>query len=291
MIQQLKLQFEENIYRTGIYMITIKCKPQYFYIGYAAGDGKFPCQKGFYKRWSRHLRHLDTNIHANRFLQRLYNKHGLENLQFEIIEFCDPILCPDKEDYWVNGLKATLNLYKNKHTLSKKKLSLKTRRKIGRSMKGKKHTEETKKKISLSHMGKIHQPIGFSIKKGIIRKITKELLTGNKKLSEIKNELGMMEKRIYRNIELLYGKETINQIKQKFIKSKIKRSVESCKSQSKVTDDVIKNICNLYSTGNYRIIDIRTMINLNEDLIGRIIKENLDPEIRKQIRSKNTIRK
>jgi group I intron endonuclease len=62
----------------GIYMIQSISKPERVYVGSAAFD--------IIDRWKLHLRELKGSKHHSIKLQRHFNKYGLEDLAFEVIE-------------------------------------------------------------------------------------------------------------------------------------------------------------------------------------------------------------
>lgn len=90
---------KEDLYKTGIYrienLLNSRC-----YIGSAASYKGVPSQKGFYYRWGKHIRDLNRGDHRNCHLQRAWNKYGIENFEFSILEFCSPEDCIDKENEW-----------------------------------------------------------------------------------------------------------------------------------------------------------------------------------------------
>lgn len=162
---------------SGIYSIT-NIKNGKKYIGSA---------KNFKIRWNRHINHLKKNKHCNVYLQRIYNKYGLDIFKFEIIEKCeynkDIIL--EKENYYIEyfdskNSKMGYNLsdasfgdylsnHPNKEQIIKKRsktfhdkydsLSKEERSKKWGLIKekngmfGKTHTDDVKKKISNVHKG------------------------------------------------------------------------------------------------------------------------------------------
>lgn len=62
-----------------IYKITC-LKSKRYYIGSACN---------YHRRKWNHLNSLKHNKHANRFLQRVFNKYGIENLFFEVQEIVE----------------------------------------------------------------------------------------------------------------------------------------------------------------------------------------------------------
>lgn len=66
------------------------------------------------KRWERH-RHYTSASDKNKILYKAFQKYGIENFSFEIIEECPTTLLNEKEIYWIkyydtynNGYNATL---------------------------------------------------------------------------------------------------------------------------------------------------------------------------------------
>jgi len=65
----------------------------------------------FSKRKTQHISDLKNNRHVNQYLQRIYDKYGLENLEFSILEKLteeDNILI--KEQEWIDKLLPELNI-------------------------------------------------------------------------------------------------------------------------------------------------------------------------------------
>lgn len=85
-------------------------------------------------------------------LYNSFNKYGVENHKFEVIEYCEENVINERERYWqdfydvlgCNGLNCKLQCTKEK----KGRHSEQTKKKISLSNKGKKHSEEWKKQQS-----------------------------------------------------------------------------------------------------------------------------------------------
>ena len=77
--------------KTGIYKIT-NLKNNKIYIGQSVDIGK---------RISNHKYKLKKNIHQNIYLQSSFNKYGIDNFSFEIIEECNRDSLNNREMYWV----------------------------------------------------------------------------------------------------------------------------------------------------------------------------------------------
>ena len=80
--------------------------------------------KNITDRWNKHITTLKNNQHHNNYLQNAYNKYGLINFQFKILEQCEICDLIHKEDYWIKQFQES-QLYNldgvpsspyNKHT-------------------------------------------------------------------------------------------------------------------------------------------------------------------------------
>ena len=115
----------------GIYKI-INIINQKFYIGSAVN---------IEKRFYTHKRLLKTNTHFNNHLQSSYNKHGVINFIYEIIETTKKENMIEREQYWIDTLEAN-NSTKgyNKRIIASSNLGIKA-------------SDETKEKLRISHLG------------------------------------------------------------------------------------------------------------------------------------------
>jgi group I intron endonuclease len=86
--------------KSGIYQISINSKT---YIGSATN---------IYNRKHRHLHDLKNNKHCNGKLQNYFNKYGIENLLFEVIEVCDIESLLIREQYFIDSKKPFFNICK-----------------------------------------------------------------------------------------------------------------------------------------------------------------------------------
>jgi group I intron endonuclease len=90
----------------------------------------------FKKRKESHLKDLKNNNHHSKYLQRVYNKYGKNNLEFSILtEIFDKKYLLKEEQYWLDYYQP---FGKNGYNSCK----------IAGSMLGFKHSEKTKQKIS-----------------------------------------------------------------------------------------------------------------------------------------------
>lgn len=142
-----------NQNKSGIYKIINKIDGKY-YIGSA---------KCFYTRWTRHLKTLLNNCHANDYLQNAWNKYGYSAFEFQIVEFHPTEILLEKEQYYLNIAFAEQNNCYNltfkakggfseyaRQKLTGRTISITTRQKISNLKKGILHSEEHKQNISNS---------------------------------------------------------------------------------------------------------------------------------------------
>lgn len=80
----------------GIYKIT--CIPNNkIYIG---------SSKNIKKRFFNHISSLKHGKHENAYLQHAFNKYGIDNFKFEVIEECLLEELIQREQYWIDKLKS-----------------------------------------------------------------------------------------------------------------------------------------------------------------------------------------
>ena len=53
-------------------------------------------------RWNEHKRRLITQRHTNKHLQASFNKYGIENFKFYVIEYCKEDKLNEREIYWIS---------------------------------------------------------------------------------------------------------------------------------------------------------------------------------------------
>jgi group I intron endonuclease len=153
----------------AIYKIESKCNPERIYIGSASN---------IQDRWNRHKRDLKNNKHHSIKLQRHYNKYGVNDLLFIIIEPCLPEFLILREQYYLDILKPyfNTNIYAN-------------------SPKGIKRgpvSESVKYKISIAQKGIKRKPMTEEQRLKMIKSITglKRSKETKLKMKGNKNSLG-----------------------------------------------------------------------------------------------------
>ena len=128
----------------GIYSITSIFDNSKTYIGSAAN---------FYKRKSGHLKTLKGDRHANKILQNHYNKYGVSDLVFSVLEECDTEALIEREQYYLDTLSPFFNILKIADRRTGVAHNVDTKLKISVSLTGRKASEETRLKMSKSHLG------------------------------------------------------------------------------------------------------------------------------------------
>ncbi len=89
-----------------------------------------------------HFRELTNNKHCNRWLQKSFIKHGMDNFEFEIIEEVqDELKLIEREQYWLDFHKSYQS--RNGYNICK----------VAGGTDGITYTEESKQKISESRLG------------------------------------------------------------------------------------------------------------------------------------------
>jgi len=148
--------------KSGIYKISSKIKPIRVYVGSAINIPG---------RWATHLSRLKNNKHHSKKLQRHFNKYGIDDLVFSIMENCEKENLLPIEQRYIDFIKPYFNICPTAGSSFGIKLSEEHKNKIKKafadkvysdedlekfkSFKGKKHSEETKAKISKSNKGKV----------------------------------------------------------------------------------------------------------------------------------------
>lgn len=188
---------------SGIYKIVNKINGKY-YVGKS---------KDLKERWSSHKRLLINNKHPNAYLQYAWNKDGVNNFEFVVVEYLEPndVLLTEVEqkylDKFIEDKKNGIdNCYNIAITSDGSVISQETKKKLSESMKGKMvgeknpfygktHTEETRKKLSESNKGANNHNYG--------KKLSEETC---RKLSEAKKGIPHTEETRKKLSELLKGK-------------------------------------------------------------------------------------
>lgn len=90
------------LHKTGVY--SIADRKGRFYIGSSS--------ESIHKRWLRHKADLRKNKHHSPYLQRVYNKHGLDYLTFSVVHECEPSQCLEFEQIYLDLIQPHFNTCK-----------------------------------------------------------------------------------------------------------------------------------------------------------------------------------
>jgi group I intron endonuclease len=121
----------------GVYILTLHGK---HYVGSCKMLNYKMSRNGFHYRLYLHLHKLLNKKHHSLKFQNAVNKYGINNIEFDIIQECDPSLTIYIEQYWLTLLNTFRVGYNSCPT--------------ARSNAGYKHTDEAKLKMSKSKSGR-----------------------------------------------------------------------------------------------------------------------------------------
>jgi len=128
----------------GIYKIESITHPERFYIGSAVS---------IKDRWRWHKKDLRENKHDNPRIQNHYNKYGLEDFIFSIVEICDKDKLIEREQYYFDTLNPWFNILKFAQSPIGHKMPQWLIEKLRKINTGRKDSEETRRRKSESHKG------------------------------------------------------------------------------------------------------------------------------------------
>lgn len=98
----------EDLSKIGVYTITSKVTGR-IYVGMTRN------KDGFKRRWIQHKSSLKKGNHRNVFLQRHYDKYGINDLKFEILDTYEFDHCLSMELFWINTLDSVKNGFNLTH--------------------------------------------------------------------------------------------------------------------------------------------------------------------------------
>lgn len=113
----------------------------------------------FRKRLSEHYKALCYNKHCSYYLQKSFNKHGVDKYYFEILEIVTKENICEREIYWIEKLDSSnrnkgYNILVNSPSPWYGKRSLIHCQRLSEALRGKHPSEETRIKQSLAKLGK-----------------------------------------------------------------------------------------------------------------------------------------
>lgn len=116
------------MYKSGIYRIQSKLKPARVYIGSAVN---------LVSRMNRHINDLKTGKHFNAKLQRHSAKHGIDDLQFSVLQVVPRADLIEMEQFYFILAKPWFNICKTAGSRAGTKHTTKAKLSISRKMKSK----------------------------------------------------------------------------------------------------------------------------------------------------------
>jgi group I intron endonuclease len=128
----------------GVYLITCTANGK-SYVGSSCD---------VYRRWSEHRKSLNASTHANRYLQRCWNKYSEESFEFCILEECNRCDLIVREIFWISYLQADINSDIPSTTGNGMTRSAETCAKISKSKIGHEVSHATREKLREANTGK-----------------------------------------------------------------------------------------------------------------------------------------
>jgi len=247
----------------GIYKILNRTTGK-FYIGSSS--------RSIEGRWIEHLSGLRRNSHYNPRLQRAWNKYGEEDFDFIVLEevkdkkqvvvreqyYLDYYTCYNKKIGYnicptANSRLGYIHTEETKQKISKahkgREFSEETRNKMSKSAKKKPPvSEETRRKMSEAQKGRAAWNLGVSTPEEVRKKIS----AANKGRPSHRK-----------------GKTLPEEVKEK-LKEAAKKGEDSVRA--KLTWEQVRQIRELYSSGNIGHRPLAQMFNVSRDCVRKIIK-------------------
>lgn len=98
--------------KCGVYMMFHSMFPDKIYVGGTrVVVSKRYKESGFIVRWRNHYQNLKNNRHFNSEFQGIVNEFGINGLKFSILEICDPVVCIDRENFFITSLRNAYYLF------------------------------------------------------------------------------------------------------------------------------------------------------------------------------------
>lgn len=154
---------------SGVYKIQSIIHPERCYIGSTLN---------FKKRWRKHLLDLQKNIH-NPKLQNHFNKYGVSDLVFIIVEPCLSEFLVLREQYYIDLYKPWFNIRKVAESNLGIHPSEESRKRMSAAhiglniwLKGKKLSKQHCDRLSKSHMGRMPTNKGVKVSELTLKKMS-----------------------------------------------------------------------------------------------------------------------
>ena len=171
---------KELIEKCGVYLI----------FNLVSGKRYVGSSINIYNRFYEHIHILKRNEAHNKHLKNSWNKYVEESFVFQVLEYCEPEVQFEREQYYIDLIKPEYNLTLNVVANTGHKVAEETKKKISAAKKGNqatlglKHTEETKQKMSNSMKGRTAWNKG---KKSMTEENKKKLADARRAKKELTN--------------------------------------------------------------------------------------------------------
>lgn len=185
-----------------------------------------------------HFKSLKENNHHNAKLQSHFDKYGIDDLVFEIIEYdLDVSDLIHVEQFYMDKKKPFFNICKIAGSVLGRKHKDSTKKKISKSLKGRKYSKERCLNISIGRKGKNTRTLSIEHKEKI-SKANKGRKRGRMS-NEQKKKISLSLLGISKN----KGKKNRNTPVYQILKGKIINEFESLDIAAKSHDTTRSNIC------------------------------------------------
>jgi group I intron endonuclease len=150
------------------------------------------------RRKSDHLNNLLEKCHKNKFLQNAYEKYGVENFRFEILEICEIDSLVIKEEDYIKKYNSFNN--KRGYNLTSGgehfKISESTKKKLSKVKSGRKLSDKTKTKLVIHNLLKNRPELKIELLDGKIFVDGKEYIKSKKgKFKTPQDDIEYIERR------------------------------------------------------------------------------------------------
>lgn len=187
--QIIVLSNSSEVYKCGVYKVYHVISPNEIYVGSTTRINGRKGNIGFAVRFAGHYNSIKKGTHASKRLVDLSKRHGLDGLRMAIIEVCPPLIARDREQYYMDQLKPSLNqtasAYNSlgyKHTQHAKEVMSKMR-------KGSPLSKKARQNISKALKGKMPKNVSMLRTKEAREKVAKKL-RGLKRNEETIQKMG-----------------------------------------------------------------------------------------------------
>jgi len=214
-----------------------------------------------YMRLMHHKKDLENKKHCNIKLQRAFNKYGIENFIFEILEICVPENCIKREQYYIDLLKPEYNIAKIAGNTLGRICSEETRQKIR-----KKALERYEKNSELREfMSKIQTGLKRS-EESIALRVKKQL--GRKHSEKTKQKMSDSRKDFFKSEKGIKQKQDASKrMSNRIITDEVKENMKKANRENK-GKKVIFNDVDIYNS----VIEASEILKINKHALYDVLR-------------------